>query len=141
MGKITEIKNSLKNFSENSPAILAWMIGSSLLLGVHYFTPEPKRPVYTEVKGTVCSEKYIPAIGGLFNSVGSGYIFTLNTENGRKVVQVNTRNGVYKEGIDALIEPGRTFVEIKVPERELDQRFYSVDADNIRILGRKINSH
>ena len=96
-------------------------------------TPEQK---YIELQGTAFSERYMPASGSSFNApdIQSRYSFSMNTEFGRKAVQVESTSEITKESIDALVEPG-TKVEIEIERGKKDQQVYIVPADKIKVLG------
>ena len=98
---------------------------------------------YMTLRGSVFSERYMPASGqsGFFTSpVQSKYSFSMDTEFGRKGIQVESTREVTKESIDAMIEPG-TKVEIFVEQNSFtknlkDQQIYQLTADKIRVLGK-----
>ena len=88
---------------------------------------------YFWMKGHVFSERYMPASGSSFNSpdIKSRYSFSVDTEYGRKGIQVYDSNFVNKETIDSLVESG-TIVEIKVGNS--DDNVYRVFAHDVKVL-------
>ncbi len=91
-------------------------------------------PRYQAIRGTVFSERYMPAAYGW----DSKYSFSINTEHGRTVFQVKDaelgKNHIDKESIDALIEPG-TKVGVEIDSlRPSEQQVYTVTADRIKVL-------
>ena len=97
-------------------------------------TPEAMQE-YMKLQGTTFNERYMPASGSSFNApdIQSRYSFSMDTELGRKAVQVESTRDIRKESIDALIEPG-TKVEIEIEKEDADKQVYSVDADKIKVL-------
>ena len=90
---------------------------------------------YTNLQGTVFSERYMPATaGGFMNpSKESRYSFSLDMQDGRKVFQVESARDLSKESLDALIEPG-TKVEVQIEKGTEDQTGYTVPATRIKVL-------
>ncbi len=90
---------------------------------------------YMKLQGTVFSERYMPATaGGFMNpSKESRYSFSLDTENERKVFQVESTKNMRKESIDALIEPG-TKIEVQIEKGAIGQRGHTVPANRIKVL-------
>jgi hypothetical protein len=116
-------------------AIGVGLLSVPLLLGgcKKEATPEQE---YMKLQGTAFSERYMPASGSSFNApdIQSRYSFSMDTEFGRKAVQVESTREITKESIDALVEPG-TKVEIELEQDKKDQQVYRVPADKIRVIG------
>ena len=94
---------------------------------------------YIKVRGTVISETYVPRSTGSFQHpvIDSKYSFSMKTENGKKVVQVQSARGslrnISKETIASLVDPD-TKVEIEIKEGYMNNQVYFVSADKIKAL-------
>ena len=112
-------------------AIGVGLVSLPLLLGG---CRENKAKEYENLQGTVFSERYMPVIRGSWGGIASSrYSFSMDTEHGRKAVQVTPTRVIKKESIDALIEPG-TKVEIEIKKDEKDKQVYIIPADKITVL-------
>jgi hypothetical protein len=75
--------------------------------------------------------------------VPSQYYFSIETEYGKKIVQVTDAGTLWefrevkKEAIELLVQKGST-VEVRgIPESDLDKEVYLVSARNIRLVDEK----
>lgn len=85
-----------------------------------------------KLQGTTFSEMYRPAKDA---TESNRYSFVMDTELGRKAVQVEETQGIRLETIDDLIEPG-TKVEIEIKKDKANQHVYKVNSDKIKVLGK-----
>ena len=111
------------------------LTGAMVLSGCERIN-QPKE--YTTIKGTVFSERYMPASGGGFMNAGkdSQYSFSLDTKNGRKAFEVVNHirsDSPKKESIDAMIDPG-TKTEVQVEKGTENQTFYAVFPEQIKVI-------
>ena len=82
----------------------------------------------TILKGSVFSERYMPASG----KFDSRYSFSMDTIIGRLVIQVESTDTINKESIDALIEPG-TEVKVEFNKNQRGLRIYTISAYYIKL--------
>ncbi len=127
-------------------SIIAWYIGLPLTLyfsfGMYSMIPKKESVLNSKtIHGVVFGERYMPASGSSFNAPGikSRYAFSIDTDEGRKSINVEdyTRNYkelITKESIDALIEPG-TVVDATIQDYEPNQQVYNITANRIKVLG------
>jgi len=99
---------------------------------------DKEKKEYTTIKGTVFSERYMPASVG-WGSIESRYSFSLDTEKERKTFEVYELeeklnfHPVKKESIDAMIEPG-TKVEVQIEKGTENQTFYKILPERIKVI-------
>ena len=106
------------------------LIGS---MALSFSRCEEKPKEYVNLQGTVFSERYMPASAGFVN-MKSRYSFSIDTEYGRKAIQVRSIRAINKESIDALIEKG-TKVEIQnIMKNNLDKQVYYIKVNRIKVL-------
>ncbi|MBI2105274.1 hypothetical protein HYT56_00380 [Candidatus Woesearchaeota archaeon] len=115
------------------------ILSLSLLFGCGNKETESKQVIeYMNLQGTVFSERYMSAPGAEFFPTISGdsrYSFSVDTEYGRKAIQVisNKQEGIYKESIDALIEPGTKVEIMSIRKQDLGKQVHIVLADRIKM--------
>ena len=113
-------------------AISVGLVSVPLLFGG---CSEKKAKEYTNLQGTVFSERYMPATAGGFmnSSKESRYSFSIDTQDGRTVFQVESTRDLSKESLDALVDPG-TKVEVQIEKGTEGQTGHTVLANRIKVL-------
>lgn len=135
MGKITEMRKSLKNFLGGSTAQLMTAVIGGPILGTYLMFGFVDDFLLTKMSGTVFSEKYVHDDEYPSRSY---YSFLLDTKDGRKSIRVWERGDLFEkrgisiESIDSLIEPG-TAVEAKGVKGFGDEH-YTVYSNKIKVL-------
>lgn len=95
---------------------------------------QPQEPLAMKLRGMVFSEKYEPPRKVSFGVFYRGaYSFSMDTDLGRKGIQVEATREVNRETLDALIEPG-TRVEIEIWSCDKGSQVYTLAADKIHVL-------
>ncbi len=113
----------------------AGLISIPFLLGGCKKEAIPKQQ-YIKLQGTVFEEKYVPPrIADALITKGSEYSFSMDTEKGRKIIQVSSprKFDKAKENLNLLIGHG-TKVEIEIKENSRYNQIYYVPASRIKVL-------